>query len=296
MSPCHLVTRDGFSSEAVVNRRVSRHVESLLPSVVSSDEDYGFEGQRVLGAERTPGAADSCLCHVETYVGRDGQFEVHERRRFDHGTDAEWGCTNRVARTSSGRTLDPFEYAVRTELDLSGRTRTDRSLVEWEQLAADPVYGGVEAQAATLLAEKMAHRSACERDRGRDHCGSLRSLGSLSSVVDRGRVLPVDWSDVDDLLGPDAETIAAAAGFERLEPDQRRTAARQKGVDFLSDALTEEMAPFEGSLETEGGPGCGDGIEPWQSLPPDVDPREAEHELHEMRRELRAIREELRPE
>lgn len=281
----------GFSSDDVVNRRVNSHLEELLPSRVSTQRDYHFEGQRLLPPEQVPGDAETCLCYLETYVGQNGCFEVHVERVFDRDTDGEWTCTNRVCRDGDGpRQQSPFEYAVRTKLGLLGDTHADRSCVEWATLDRDPIYGGREAQAAVLLAEKMSHYCAREEGNPMDHRGSLASLGSLSNVVDTGRQVDVDWEDVDALLGPDAETIAATTGFEELVSDEKRQKAEQKGIDFLRDGCLELLDEYEGAFDSDTpSEGCDGASEPWQTIPAEMSTTEAEAKLRTIRRRIREM-------
>lgn len=284
---------DGFRDDDIVNRRVNRHVRRLLPETTSGHRDYSLEGQRYLLSEHLPGRVDSCLCYLEAYVGTKGTFEIQITRRFNPETAQEWRCSNRIRRSSTagGGSLAPFEYRVTTRLELGDTTERDRARVSWEGLRVDPIYGGRESQAAALLAEKMAHRRARETDGDDHHHGSLSYLGSLARVIDRGRSLPVTWEDVDSLLGPEAETIAATTGFERLESDAKRLEARKKGIDFLSETLGEELDAYEGSRDrTEH---QADRRPEWQTLPPDMDADTASRKLAEMQRQLRDMREEL---
>jgi len=289
------MVQHGFGSDDVVNRRVNGHLEELLPSRVSTQRDYYFEGQRLLPPEQVPGDAESCLCHLETYVGRNGCFEVYVERVFDRDTDRdtdrEWTCINRICRDGDGpKRQSPFEYAVRTNLELMNDTHADRSCVEWATLGNDPVYGGREAQAAVLLAEKMSHCCAREEGNPMDHRGSLASLGSLSDVVDTGKQVDVDWEAVDALLGPDAETVAATTGFEELVSDEKRRKAEQKGVDFLREGCREALDEYEGTFDSDTpGEGCDGASEPWQTIPAEMSTTEAEAELRTIRRRIREM-------
>lgn len=281
----------GFGPEDVVNRRVNRHLAELLPSRISTEREYHLEGQRFLPSEAVLGTAETCLCFLEAYVGENGRFEVHVERVFDRDTEREWTCENRISRGESGA-RSPFEYTVRTTVELMGDTHVERSQVEWGELGTEPVHGGTEAQAAVLLAEKMAHLRARENGNGMSHRGSLGGLGSFSSVVDTSRQLGVDWTDVDELLGPGAETIAATTGFDELVSDEKRRRASQKGVDFLTDGLSDELDSYAGSLDS-GVDRQQCSTEPWRTTPADMSTTEAQAKLGEIRRRIREMRSEL---
>ena len=289
--------KDGFGPGTVVNRRVNKHIKTLIPRTIHQHKDYHLEGQRAVPPTQIPGKADTCFCYLEVYVGTEGQFAVHQERRFDHDTDGEWRCRNEICRTDSERSpREPFTYTVETTITLCGRSQTDRSHVSWSTLGDDPIYGSLEAQAATLLAEKMAHSKAVENGH-RDHCGSLSRLGSLSNVIDSGRYLVVEWEEVDALLGPEADTIAASAGFDPLSGEQR-SKAEEKSIDFLTDDLNEELALFEGPKgrshkAANSGTGRDESSESWKTLPEGMSQTEAEEALSDMQERLAAIRKDL---
>lgn len=278
---------DRFDTGPVLNRRVTQHLTRLLPEHVSATEDYHLEGQRELPPASLPGNAETCLCLLEIYVGRGGQFQVHLEREFDRGTDSTWECTNRISRE---RRQSPFTYTVKTTVALGGEAQTKRAHVAWEELTDDPIYGGMEAQAAVLLAEKMAQLRARAAGNGMDHCGSLSRLGSLSNVINGSKALRVDWADIDELLGPDAETIAATAGFDALESDEKYREARQKGIDFLDDRFPEnepeswDCGPAKDDREKV------ETAEPWQTPPPGMTVTETETKLAEIQEQLSEMR------
>lgn len=289
--------KDGFGPGTVVNRRVNKHISTLIPKTIHQHRDYHLEGQRVLPPNQIPGKADTCFCYLEVYVGTEGQFAVHQERRFDHNAEGEWRCRNKISRTESESSArGPFTYAVETTIDLCGRSQTERSHVSWSTLGDDPIYGSTEAQAATLLAEKMAHSKAVENGHY-DHCGSLSRLGSLSNIIDNSRYLVVEWDEVDAMLGPDADTIAASAGFDPLSGEQRENAER-KSIDFLTDDLNEELASFEGQREgSHNAPDSNaarrDSSKSWKTLPEGMSQTEAEQALSSMQERLAAIRKDL---
>lgn len=286
----------GFGPGKVRNRRVSGHIAELLPANLSRRSDYFLDGRRWLHPDHIPGGAKQGVCSLEAYVGSGGEFEVQVARSFDPETDHGWRCWNRIARTSSagGRSLDPFEYLVRTAVKIGGKKRTDRSVVDWETLGDDHMYGGREAQAAVLLCENVAHRIAKSDDGFTSHHGSLSGSGSFSRVVDRGQPIDVDWETVDDLLGPDADTIAAQVGIEPVQSEERIERAEERGIEFLDEDLTDrlddtEFAEGDWRTVSDAAPGD-DAPEPWRTLPGDVDPEEAEAKLARMRRTLQGMR------
>ncbi|WP_229115548.1 hypothetical protein [Halapricum desulfuricans] len=281
----------GFGPEDVVNRRVNKHLEQLLPTQVSTRKDYHFEGQRLLPPEGLPGSADRCLCLLESYVGRRGQFEVRVERVFDRGTDSEWRIENTITRKSDG-SLSPFTYLVTSEIAVLDDVEADRARVSWEALGKDPIYGGREAQAAVLLTEKMSHLRARERGKGMGHAGSLSRLGSFSNVIDAGRQLRTDWDEVEELLGPDADTIAATVGFDALESREKRLEAEQKGIDFLTADITDLQSEGDRRDRTRNGDSDVDRPD-WQTLPAELTAEEAEAELQKIRSRLRQMKRQL---
>lgn len=288
---------DGFGPGDVLNRRVSGHIAELLPANVSTRSDYYIEGKRWLHPDRIPGGAKQGVCSLEAYVGADGEFEMCVARAFDPKTDHGWRCLNRIARkrAAGGRSLDPFEYLVRTAVTIGGKKRTDRSTVDWGTLRGDDIYGGREAQAAALLCEQVAHRIAKSDDGFTSHYGSLSGCGSLSRVIDEGRLVDVDWETVDDLLGPDADTIAARNGVEPIESEERVERARERGIEFLDPDLVDQLdetAFADGDWRdvSDAAPVGEPTKAPWQTLPGDLDPDEAEAKLREMRASLREMR------
>lgn len=286
----------GFGPGDVVNRRVNSHLQELLPPQVSAAKEYHLEGQRTLPAAELPGSADQCLCLLESYVGLDGQFEVQVERIFDRGTDGEWRIENAISRTGSG-SLSPFTYLVQTTIELMDDVTQDRSRVAWEALGEDPIHGGTEAQAAVLLTEKMSHLRARERGHGIDHAGSLSHLGSLSNVIDDALQVDTDWVEVDALLGPDADTIAATVGFEALEAKADRLEAEKKGIDFLGDDPFDEMEDFgsdDAGTATQTGGGNTERARPaWMTPPAELTVEETEAELRSLSAEIREMKQRL---
>lgn len=288
----------GFGPGKVLNRRVSGHIAELLPANLTTRSAYFLDGRRWLHPDHIPGGAKQGVCSLEAYVGTGGEFEVQVSRAFDPDTDHGWRCHNRIARTraAGGRSLDPFEYLVRSAVTIGGKKRTDRSTVDWKTIGADDIYGGREAQAAVLLCEKVAHRLAKSDEGFTSHHGSLSGCGSLPRVIDEGRPLDVGWETVDDLLGPDADTIAAQTGIETIESEDRIERARERGIAFLDDDLVNRLDDTgfaEGNWRdvSDASPAGEDTSEPWQTIPGDLDPDEAQAKLARMRATIREMRE-----
>ncbi|MFW6018202.1 MAG: hypothetical protein ACOCPX_05220 [Halapricum sp.] len=304
----------GFGPEDVVNRRVNRHVKELLPAQVSPQKDYLLEGQRWLASETLPGDADRCLCLLKGFVGQRGQFEIHIKRVFDRENesnrndtsarphestadpeasyndhyDGEWYIENTITRKGTG-SLSPFTYLVKSDVELLGDVETDRARVAWTELGDDPIYGGREAQAAVLLTEKMSHLRARERGKGMDHSGSLSRLGSLSNVIDTGRQLRTDWEAIDELLGPDADTIAATTGFDALESREKYLEAERLGIDFLA-ADIEDLQVAKDRREPRQSRSSDADRPAWKTPPAELSIDETKRELRKIQRKLRQMK------
>jgi hypothetical protein len=269
-----------FGPDDVVNRRVSRHVATLLPNHVPPNTDFTFHGVRVLPPGDLPEDVGRGACKLSAYVGRRGQFLVAVERRFDPHLDGEWACYNRIERTDSAGvdSLDTFEYVVRTAV-VDEETRTARTELPWRQLGETPAYGGREAQAAVLLAEKLADRRA-EATGATDAASSLRRLGSLWGAIDHQHVIDLGWEEADALLGPESDTIAASATIERIESDAVKKQAIRDGVDFLTDDLGAHLDSFATGADGS-------------TLADDIDPEEAQALLEQIQGELDEMREGL---
>lgn len=285
----------GFGPGDIINRRVNNHVQQLLPAQIFSQKDYHLEGERFLPSTELSGSTGECLCRIESYVGANSQFEVHEERIFDHQTDNEWRIENTVSRTGAG-SLPPFTYSVKSKIEILGDVETKSSRVTWAEFGEEPIYGGDEAQAAVLLTEKMSNVRAREQGNGRSHAGSMSRLGSLSNIVDNDRQLRTDWEAVNELLGPDADTIAATVGFDTIESRDQRLEAEKKGIDFLTDDL-ESIDGFQTDGKARDGQSQGgqpESVRPaWKTPPAELTAEQTEEELRGLTEEIREMKQDL---
>lgn len=60
----------------VYNRRVRRHISSLLPEHTPADNDFTFSGRTIVDQENNPGKPAGRTCSIKAYVGDDGQLAV----------------------------------------------------------------------------------------------------------------------------------------------------------------------------------------------------------------------------
>lgn len=273
-----------FGPGKVYNRRVTKHLQTLLPNRTRSGDDYTFGGRTVLDSENNPGKPAGGTCQIKAYVGDDGQITVLERSRITSGTEELWASRNLIRRTHAvdGAEMEPFRYHVATEIQSGDTTKQNRTRIDVSEFTEKPVYGGREAQAAVLLAERVAVEKVPAS--ARQNCCSLQGLPSFPRVVGKGW-LELDWADLDDLLGPDADTIAADVSLESID-DTERQAAAAKGIEIFSD-------PDE-DLEEEVGertPANAAHPHPWEDrdddriptdLPDGVSKTEAQRQISEM--------------
>ena len=291
----------GMSSRSspgrVYNRRVTRHIERLLPEQSLTREDFTFSGDTIIDRENNPGKPPGGRCAVKSYVGGDGQFTVLEKSRLRSETgETLWACWNRIRRTHDvdAPALSPFEYHVQTQIFSEGQRKRDETIITVEELESMPVYGGREAQAAVILSERLAVEKAIAPGNRNDICCSLHALPSLPRVIDRGEILRLSWREMDALLGPDSEMIAANVDIEPVN-DEEREEAIEKGVKLLDP--DSEVAGECADKRRERGRSRArdheeadhvDGIS--QRLPEDISPEEAEEKLQEMVEEIYDMR------
>jgi len=297
----------------VYNRRVTRHIERLLPERSLAREDFSFAGETVIDRENNPGKPPGGLCSIKAYVGEDGQLTVLEKSRL-RSAEGEilWACWNRIRRTHAvdAAALSPFEYHVQTQILSRGQRKRDETITSLGELESMPVYGGREAQAAALLAERLAVEKAVAPGERSDSCCSLHALPSLPRVVDRGDVIRLDWKAMDALLGPDSEMIAANVDVEPVA-DEEREEAVEKGVRLLAD--DEEISGEKATNRRKKGRERAnerrqkkrqdhgrdandeaderDGVS--EELPDEMSPTEAEKKLREMVEEIYEMRDDL---
>jgi len=287
----------GFGPGEVYNRRVTKHIRELLPDRPASSDNYTFGGTTTLDADRHPGGRAGGRSHLRAYVGEDGQITVLEQSRITSDEETLWACQNRIRRTHEidGTSMEPFTYDVQTRLRSRGETKGNRRPVSIAEFTEKPVYGGREAQAALLLAEKIAVRKETSVGSAEGLCCSLHGLPSLSRVIDQS-IVGLDWRTVNDLLGPEADTIAANADVELLR-GERRKEAESKGLTIFTDDPDEQA---ERALEHRGrddpapdgrddpAPDARDD-DPTQ-LPEGMSPEKAREELRRIADEIREMK------
>lgn len=280
-----------FGPGEVYNRRVTKHLQALLPDRTRSGDDYTFGGRTVLDSESNPGKPAGGTCQIRAYVGGDGQITVLERSRITSGTEVLWASRNLIRRTHAvdGAEMEPFRYHVVTEIQSGDTTKENRTRVNVSEFTEKPIYGGREAQAAVLLAERVAVEKVPAS--ARQSCCSLQDLPSFPRVIGKGW-LELDWADLDDLLGPDADTIAADVSLDSLA-DAEREAAATKGIEIFTDAdedLQEEVG--------ERTPANAASPHPWDNrdedqipteLPDDVGKTEAQRQISEMLEQVQGM-------
>jgi len=123
-------------------------------------------------------------------------------------------------------------------------------------------------------------------------CCSLAGLPSFPRVVGRGW-LGLDWETINDLLGPDADTIAANVSIGSVGDDERE-AAEAKGVEIFTPGDPDvDEAVGDRSPTNAGWPNPGvddDGVGVSTELPEDVSPGEAEQRIFEMVERIRTMK------
>lgn len=283
-----------FGPGEVYNRRVTKHLRSLLPDRGAPSEDYTFGGRTVLDDETNPGKPAGGTCRIKAYVGVDGQVTVLEKSAVVSGDETLWACRNLLRRTHDvdGSSMEPFTYHAQTRIQRTGGAKGNERTIKLEKLTADPVYGGREAQAALLLAERIAAEKQRQRGPTAESCCSLQDLPSFPRVVGQGW-LGLDWGDVARLLGPDADTIAANASVDELEPEER-TAAKEKGLEMFT---TEEPLSERVDRRRPASPPPqrhSDAEKRFATdIPEDMSPDEAQQKLSEMEAKIREMKRQL---
>jgi len=277
------------------NRRVTNHIDELLPEHVLSDQDFTFEGTTILDRENNPGKPPGGTCKIKSYVGEDGQLVVLEKSRIVSQGQILWACWNRIRRTHAvgGTDLPPFRYHVQTQILKEGARKRDETVIGLAGFEEMPVYGGREAQAALILAESLAVEKAVVPEERTDVCCSLHRLPSLPRVIDREEILSLDWKEVDALVGPDAEMIAANATIKKVFDEERKEAA-EKGLKLFTDEgpdPTDSDRSRSRSRRRPTEPDQHEAEEPVaSSLPDDMTPAEAEARIVEMAEEIYEMR------
>lgn len=235
----------------VLSRKVGAQIDELLPADLASADNVHFTARGPLRREVRPEGAVGGTVNVSGAIGEDSQFKVvlerSMQKRDSTGTDAEdWTVTTSFYRTDEKgpADLDPFHYYTEWREQKGEQTTADSGVVDLHTIGEQYRLGRSDATATLLLTEIMANRLASSQNsRGErvSHAGSLAMAGSFNTALDNGRISgpdwQIDWWQVADLLGPDAETIATRMVVEKEVPDTRRQ-AELKGLDFLEDDVT----------------------------------------------------------
>jgi hypothetical protein len=269
----------------------------LLPEHTPAENDFTFSGRTVVDRENNPGKPAGGTCIIKAYVGDDGQLAVLEKSELKLEGEIAWACWNRIRRTHTvdGADIPPFRYHVQTQIFDRGTRKRDETIVSLAGLEEMPVYGGREAQAALLVAESLAVEKAVAPDERSDVCCSLHRLPSLPRLVDRGEYVRLSWRELDELVGPDAEMIAADASIHTV-PDEERQEAATKGVKMFTDEdndvaeeeFTDRSARRRARADAD--PDEQRRERNARSLPDDMSPEEAEQKLVEMAEEIYEMR------
>lgn len=235
----------------VLSRKVGANIEELLPPNLATADNVHFTAHGPLRRAVRPERAVGGTIDVSGVIGEDSQFkvvlELSMQKRAESGTDPEdledWTVTTTFFR-SDGKgpgDLDPFHYYVEYHETIGERAASDSGVVDLNTVGEQYRYGRSDGVATLLLTEIMANRRASAQTSRADrisHYGSLAMMGSFNTALDNGRISgegwKLDWSQVADLLGPDADTVAARMAVETAVPEKRRRAV-MKGVDFLAD-------------------------------------------------------------
>ncbi|AKH97461.1 hypothetical protein [Halanaeroarchaeum sulfurireducens] len=237
-----------WGSGDVLSRKVGNHIQEILPANLQNSENAYFEQDGILRGELLPEDATEGTIHIVGGVGEDSQFKVLVEKTLtlnyvsDEGEPIERTVQLTFYRAES-KDLDelaPFEYTVTIREMEREATRTETRIPTIADIATDRYLGREETLAALLLTEIIANKKASSgrnRTERLSHAGSLAQLGSINAAIDNNRFRfgwGLDWETLNDLLGPDAETIISKTSVETTTPE-RRKAASQKGIDFLAD-------------------------------------------------------------
>lgn len=247
----------------------------------------------MLDDDNNPGKPAGGVCRIKAYVGADGQLTVLEKSEVKSEDEVLWASRNVIRRTHEvdGAEMQPFRYDVRTKIKSRDSVKGNRTRVSVREFTSKPVYGGREAQAAVLLAERVGiEKEPTHGSQGRSCC-SLHDLPSLPRVIDRGWI-GLDWSELNDLLGPEADTIAANTAIESVKEEERE-AAEAKGIEIFTpgdeavDDAVGTRTPANADQRTGPSP---DDDRIRTELPDSVDPGDAERWLVEMAKQVRRMK------
>jgi len=280
-----------FGPGEVYNRRVTKHMRELLPDRTHPGDSYTFGGRTVLQKGSNPGKPAGGTCQIKAYVGADGQLTVLEKSAVRQEEEVLWASRNLIRRTHEvdAAGMEPFRYHVQTKIQSRDSTKGNRTTVDVSEFTSKPVYGGREAQAAVLLAERVASQKSGATQRS---CCSLQGLPSFPRVVGRGW-LGLGWETINDLLGPEADTIAASVSIDSVQ-DEEREAAEAMGIEIFTrgeksvSAAAGARSPANADRPVPHDP---DDERIPTELPDDLSPSEAERRIFEMVERIRHMKE-----
>lgn len=258
------MSKRNWGSGEVLSRKVGARIEELLPANLATADNVHFTARDPLSRESRPDRAVGGRINVSGMVGENSQFkavlELEMQKRDSSGTDPkdleDWTVTTTFYRTETAgpSQLDPFQYYAEWHEEVGEASAADSGVVDLDTIGDHYRYGRMDGVATLLLTEIMANRRASAKSTRRDrvsHQGSLAMMGSFNTALDNGRISgtgwKLDWSQVGDLIGPDAETIINRMSIETAVPEKQRKAAL-KGVDFLADEETSRQTGPDQSI------------------------------------------------
>ncbi|MEF8894387.1 hypothetical protein [Halodesulfurarchaeum sp.] len=258
------MSKRNWGSGEVLSRKVGARIEELLPANLATADNVHFTAQAPLSRDFRPERAVGGTINVSGMVGENSQFkivlELAMQKRDSSGTDPEdledWTVTTTFYRTESAGPpdLDPFHYYAEWHEEIGEAAASDSGVIDLDTIGDHYRYGGADGVATVLLTEIMANRGASAQSSRQDrvsHQGSLAMMGSFNTALDNGRISgtgwKLDWAQVADLIGPDAETVLNRMSVETAVPEKQRRAAL-KGVDFLADEEASRQTASEQSI------------------------------------------------
>lgn len=245
------MSKRNWGSGDVLSRKVGARIEELLPANLATADNVHFSARAPLSRKSRPQRAVGGTINVSGMVGENSQFkvvlELEMQKRDSSVTDSEagvdWTVTTTIYRTETEgpADLDPFQYYAEWQEEVGDAAAADSGVIDLDTIGDHYRYGRADGVATILLTEIMANRRASAKSARQDrvsHQGSLAMMGSFNTALDNGRISgtgwKLDWAQVADLIGPDAETVVNRMSVETAVPEKQRRAAL-KGVDFLAD-------------------------------------------------------------